>query len=72
MAAEALDIAREARESLDNKGIVYENSHGNLSKNPAAGIYHDAVQRYYRLIRELDFPEDRHGEITKLRNVDHA
>jgi len=53
MAAEALDRAEEARETITREGAYYEDRFGQPKKHPALSVERDARIQFARLLREL-------------------
>jgi phage terminase small subunit len=57
LACESLDIAEDARETLEREGILVEGRFGRRM-NPAASVLNLAVLRFARLTRQLHLPPE--------------
>lgn len=54
LAAEAWDRTQEARQALDDNGLIFMDRHGSVKPRPEVAIERDSRIAFARLLRELD------------------
>ena len=54
LAAEAWDRTQEARQALDDHGLIFTDRHGGVKPRPEVAIERDNRIAFARLLRELD------------------
>ena len=58
LAGEAWDRCEQAREALDEYGLVFLDRHGGVKPRPEVAIERDSRIAFARLLRELDLDDE--------------